>query len=31
VVADFQCGLRDYFGLDSQGWIVDAAHPAVEW
>jgi DNA/RNA-binding domain of Phe-tRNA-synthetase-like protein len=31
VVADFQRGLREYFGLDSQGWIVDAAHPAVDW
>jgi DNA/RNA-binding domain of Phe-tRNA-synthetase-like protein len=31
VVADFQRGLREYFGLVSQGWIVDAGHPMVEW
>lgn len=31
VLADFQQGLRDLFGVESQGAVLDAVHTAIAW
>lgn len=31
VLADFQQGLRDLFGVESQGSVLDAVHTAIAW
>lgn len=31
VRADFQQGLRDLFGVESQGFVLDAEHAAIAW
>ena len=31
VAADFAHGLREFFGVASQTWVLDPAHPAIAW
>ena len=31
MLADFQQGLRDLFGVESQGFVLDADHRAIAW
>ncbi|MGZ6322318.1 MAG: hypothetical protein ACXWQR_23795, partial [Ktedonobacterales bacterium] len=31
VRADFQQGLRDFFGVESQGFVLDAEHTLIAW
>lgn len=31
VADDFARGLRDFFGVASRTWVLDRAHPAIDW